>query len=74
MRCAEVLAQPCGSRYELHVCGRAGGATTCRMHSRSSTRSATGRSQTAGFAAALNNINIVRNERRKELAFENKVW
>ncbi|GHS91469.1 glycan metabolism protein RagB [Bacteroidia bacterium] len=73
-RYAEILLNRAEAAYELHSAGVSGvdyqaDAFTCinDIRKRAGAVQMTNKSE-------LNNINIVRKERRKELAFENKVW
>ena len=74
MRYAEVLLNRAEAAYELYQAGQSGAdyltdAYTCinQIRERAGADLLTG-------TAALNNINVIRIERRKELAFENKIW
>lgn len=73
MRYAEVLLNRAEAAFELYAGGQAGNYLQDAFSSINQIRERAG-AVLLGSAAELNNINIVRNERRKELAFENKVW
>ncbi|GEP97035.1 RagB/SusD family nutrient uptake outer membrane protein [Chitinophaga cymbidii] len=73
MRYAEVLLNRAEAAYELHLAGQGGNYLQDAFTVINEIRERAG----AGLlpsAAALDDITIVRNERRKELAFENKIW
>jgi hypothetical protein len=74
IRYAEVLLNRAEAAYELHAAGTTGAdyqadAYTCinEIRKRAGANLMNNKSE-------LNDVNIVRKERRKELAFENKVW
>ncbi|GHT73435.1 glycan metabolism protein RagB [Bacteroidia bacterium] len=75
LRYAEVLLNRAESAYELYSAGASGGvdyltdAYSCinEIRKRAGAR-------LLNSAGDLNNVNIIRIERRKELAFENKIW
>lgn len=74
MRYAEILLNRAEADYELHAAGQQDAdylqdAFLCI----NDIRDRAGASLLSG-AAALNSIDIIRNERRKELGFENKIW
>ncbi|GAA4310807.1 RagB/SusD family nutrient uptake outer membrane protein [Mucilaginibacter gynuensis] len=74
MRYAEVLLNRAEAAYELYAAGETGenyqqDAFTCINQIRERAGATM-----LNSAADLNSINIVRKERRKELAFENKIW
>ncbi|MRG45229.1 RagB/SusD family nutrient uptake outer membrane protein [Chitinophaga sp. SYP-B3965] len=73
MRYAEVLLNRAEAAYELYAGGQAGNYLQDAFNIINQIRDRAG-AVLLGSIAELNNINIVRNERRKELAFENKVW
>lgn len=74
LRYAEVLLTRAEAAYELHLAGKAdvdyvGDAFDCinKIRNRAGAELLVNK-------AALNDIDIIRTERRKELAFENKTW
>ncbi|SIO37847.1 RagB/SusD family nutrient uptake outer membrane protein [Chitinophaga niabensis] len=73
MRYAEVLLNRAEAAYELHAAGQGGSYLQDAFSIINQIRERAGAVLLAS-AAALNTIDIVRNERRKELAFENKIW
>lgn len=73
MRYAEVLLNRAEAAYELHTAGQGGSYLQDAFTIINQVRERAGAVLLAS-AAALNSIDIVRNERRKELAFENKAW
>ncbi|HYG17523.1 MAG TPA: RagB/SusD family nutrient uptake outer membrane protein [Ohtaekwangia sp.] len=74
IRYAEVLLNQAEAAYELHLAGAAGdNYLTVAFTNINSIRERAGADLLAS-EADLDNINIVRTERRKELAFENKTY
>jgi hypothetical protein len=73
MRYAEVLLNQAEAAYELYSAGQGGNYLNDAFTDINMIRERAGATLLAG-AGALTDINIVRNERRKELAFENKTW
>lgn len=73
IRYAEVLLNQAEAAYELYLAGQAGTYLTTAFTNINSIRERAGATLLAS-AADLNSINIVRTERRKELAFENKTY
>lgn len=73
MRYAEVLLNQAEAAYELYSAGQGGNYLNDAFIDINMIRERAGATLLAG-AGALNDITIVRNERRKELAFENKTW
>jgi hypothetical protein len=74
MRYAEVLLNRAEAAYELYAAGRTDAnyqqdAYTCINDIRDRAGAVL-----LGSPADLNDINIIRKERRKELGFENKIW
>lgn len=73
MRYAEVLLNRAEAAYELYAAGQGANYLQDAFTIINQIRERAGATLLAS-AASLNNITIIRNERRKELAFENKVW
>ncbi|MBT1695517.1 RagB/SusD family nutrient uptake outer membrane protein [Fulvivirgaceae bacterium PWU4] len=74
IRYAEVLLNQAEAAYELYQAGQSGDSyLTVAFNNINSIRERAGANLLAG-EGDLNNINIVRIERRKELAFENKTY
>jgi starch-binding outer membrane protein, SusD/RagB family len=74
IRYAEVLLNRAEAAYELYSAGQTGvNYLTDAFTSINQIRERAGATLLPG-AAALNDIRIIRNERRKELGFENKIW
>lgn len=74
MRYAEVLLNRAEAAYELYAAGQTGADyLQDAFTSVNQIRERAGANLLAS-PADLNSINIVRNERRKELGFENKIW
>ncbi len=74
MRYAEVLLNRAEAAYELYAAGQTGANyLQDAFNAVNQIRDRAGANLLA-TTADLNSINIVRNERRKELAFENKTW
>jgi hypothetical protein len=73
LRYAEVLLNRAEAAYELYSAGQGANYLTDAYTNINQVRERAGADLLAS-AGALNDINIVRNERRKELAFENKIW
>jgi hypothetical protein len=74
IRFAEVLLNQAEAAYELHQAGVGGESyLTVAYNNINSIRERAGATMLGG-EVDLNNINIVRTERRKELAFENKTY
>jgi len=74
IRYAEVLLNRAEAAYELYAAGQTGVNYLQDTYTDiNQIRERAGADLLAG-AAALNDIKIIRNERRKELGFENKTW
>lgn len=73
MRYAEVLLNLAEAAYELHAAGQGGSYLQDAFSAINQIRERAGATLLAS-AGELNNVDIVRKERRKELAFENKIW
>jgi starch-binding outer membrane protein, SusD/RagB family len=74
IRYAEVLLNQAEAAYELHQAGQSGdNYLTVAYNNINSIRERAGATLLASVAD-LNNINVIRTERRKELAFENKTY
>lgn len=74
IRFAEVLLNQAEAAYELHLAGASGdNYLTAAYNNINSIRERAGATLLAS-EADLNNINVIRTERRKELAFENKTY
>jgi hypothetical protein len=74
IRYAEVLLNQAEAAYELHLAGASGdNYLTVAYNNINSIRERAGATLLAS-EVDLNNINVIRTERRKELAFENKTY
>lgn len=73
MRYAEVLLNRAEAAYELYLLGQAGDYLTDAFTCINDIRDRAGALLLNG-PGELNNINVIRKERRKELGFENKIW
>ncbi len=74
IRFAEVLLNQAEAAYELHLAGASGdNYLTVAYNNINSIRERAGATLLAS-EVDLNNINVIRTERRKELAFENKTY
>jgi len=73
MRYAEVLLNRAEAAYELYAAGQGGDFHADAYHCIQQIRERAG-AQLLTSDAELNDIEIVRKERRKELAFEHKTW
>lgn len=73
IRYAEVLLNQAEAAYELILAGETGDYQTVAFNNINSIRERGGATLLAS-EADLNDINIIRTERRKELAFENKTY
>lgn len=73
LRYAEVLLNRAEAAYELYSAGQGSNYQQDAYNAINMIRERAGASLLTS-AAALNDIRIIRNERRKELGFENKIW
>lgn len=72
IRYAEVLLNRAEAAYELYSAGQGGNYLTQALADINAIRERAG--ATLATAAELSSVDVVRKERRKELAFENKTW
>jgi hypothetical protein len=72
IRYAEVLLNRAEAAYELHSAGQGGSYLTQALSDLNAIRERAGATQAT--VADLTSIDVIRKERRKELAFENKTW
>jgi hypothetical protein len=72
IRYAEVLLNQAEAAYELYSNGQAGDYQTTALKDLNLIRERAG--ATLATVADLTSVDVIRNERRKELAFENKTW
>jgi hypothetical protein len=73
IRYAEVLLNRAEAGYELYSAGQGGNYLQDAYTNINQVRERAG-ADLLPSAGALNNVSIIRNERRKELGFENKIW
>jgi hypothetical protein len=72
MRYAEVLLNQAEAAYELYTAGQGGGYQATALTDINLIRERAG--ATSATLADMSTVDIIRKERRKELAFENKTW
>jgi hypothetical protein len=72
IRYAEVLLNRAEAAYELHSAGQGANYLTQALTDLNAIRERAGAS--LATLAELNSVDVIRKERRKELAFENKTW
>lgn len=72
MRYAEVLLNQAEAAYELFAAGQGGTYQTTALTNLNLIRERAGATQAT--LADLTSVDVIRTERRKELAFENKTW
>lgn len=72
MRYAEVLLNRAEAAYELYSAGQGAAYLTQALADLNAIRERAGATQAA--ATGLTSVDVIRTERRKELAFENKTW
>jgi hypothetical protein len=70
MRYAEVLLNSAEAAYELHAAGQGANYLQDAVNQVNQIRERAG----AGLLTIMNSVDSIRNERRKELAFENKIY
>lgn len=70
IRYAEVMLNSAEAAYELHAAGQTGTYLQHAITTINSIRERAG----ASLLTTINNVNVIRTERRKELAFENKIY
>jgi starch-binding outer membrane protein, SusD/RagB family len=72
IRYAEVLLNRAEAAYELYSAGQGANYLTQALADMNAIRDRAG--ATLATTADLNSVDLIRKERRKELAFENKIW
>jgi hypothetical protein len=72
IRYAEVLLNRAEAAYELYNAGQGGNYLTQALADLNAIRDRAG--ATLATTADLTSVDVIRKERRKELAFENKIW